>query len=59
MSSSVFLDPAHKAKKVIYVHIKNTTTQDISILKKGITEDLNSDGWKITDDPDKAFYLLW
>ena len=58
MSSSVFLDPAPKAKKVIYVHIKNTTIQDISILKKSITDNLKSDGWKITDDPDKAFYLL-
>lgn len=58
MSSSVFLDPAPKAKKVIFIDVKNTTTQDISLLKKTINNDLQASGWTITDDPAKAYYML-
>ena len=58
MSSSVFLDPVPKAKRVIFVDIKNTTTQDIPLLEKSIIADLKASGWTITDDPTKAFYML-
>lgn len=58
MSSSVFLDPAPKAKKIIFVEIKNTTTQDISVLKKNVISDLQEAGWTITYDPSKAFHMI-
>lgn len=58
MSSSVFLDPAPQSKKIIYVQIKTTTTYNVSEFKQDIVNDLKDSGWKVTNDPDKAFYML-
>ena len=58
MSESVFLNPIKADKKVVYVYVKNTTEQQINELEPKIKEDLKSSGWKITDDPDAAFYML-
>ena len=58
MSSSVFLDPAPKSKKVIFVQIRTTTAYNVSAFEKDIIHDLTDNGWKVTDDPDKAFYML-
>ena len=56
MSSSIFL-PVSPVKKVIYVDVRNTSGERINIEKR-IKEDLVAKGYKITNDPEKAYFLL-
>jgi hypothetical protein len=58
MSSSVFLDPAPKAKKIMFVEVRNTTTEDTTGLADNIKKQLTNNGWTITDDSGQAFYML-
>jgi hypothetical protein len=58
MSDSVFLTPVKKDQKVVYVSVKNTTEQTLTDLNKEVADNLQSSGWKVTDDPDAAFYML-
>ena len=58
MSDSVFLPPIKVDNKIVFVQVKNTTEQQINDLEPKIKEDLKSSGWKITDDPDAALYML-
>ena len=57
MSSSIFLTPVSPVKKVIYVDVRNTSGERINIEKR-IKEDLVAKGYKITNDPEKAYFLL-
>ena len=57
MTRSIFLDPVKKEQRVVYVSIHNTSGQDIH-LKPKIVSMLEQKGYKITDDPDKAKYIL-
>ncbi|APA82354.1 complement resistance protein TraT [Francisella tularensis] len=58
MSQTVFLDPVKQADKIVLVSIKNSSGIDIVNLKDDIVKDLESAGWKVTDDSDKAFYMI-
>lgn len=56
MSSSIFLPPS-KNPQVIYVQVKNTTDQEIS-LKDQLIADLKNEGYTITADPDQAYEMV-
>lgn len=58
MSDSLFLDPVKQSEKVVFISVKNTTSQKLGSLDKDIASDLQANGWTITDNVDKAFYMI-
>ena len=58
MSNTIFLDPVPDNEKVVYVQVKNTSTQKMPDLKKAISEKLTASGWTVTNDVSKAYDLL-
>ena len=58
MSSTIFLDPVSPQQKVILVQIRNTSDK-VNFNPKNIIETkLTNSGYKVTNDPNKAHYLL-
>lgn len=57
MSDTVFLDPVRDDLKLVYVDIKNTSDKDIQI-NDMIKAAIQSRGYRIVTDPDKAHYML-
>ena len=57
MSESIFLEPVAPEKRIIYVSIRNTTGQSLN-LKSRIIGTLVSAGYKVTQDPEQANYML-
>ena len=58
MSSSIFLQPVSPAKRVVYVYGHNTSSAQGLRFAEVIKKDLQSKGYRITDDPAKAQYML-
>ncbi len=58
MSNTIFLDPVASSKKIIFIQIRNTSDKPSFNIKEEIKQNILSRGYKITDDPDKAFYVL-
>ncbi|AJI54311.1 complement resistance protein TraT [Francisella philomiragia] len=58
MSETIFLDPVKQSHKVVLVSVKNTSGSDTVHLKDDIVRDLEKNGWKITNDPDSAYYMI-
>ena len=56
-SASIFLEPVSPAKRIIFVSVRNTSDKDLTI-KSRIIERLSSSGYRITDDPDAAQFML-
>ncbi|MDA8090272.1 MAG: complement resistance protein TraT [Nitrospiraceae bacterium] len=58
MSNSIFLQPVSPTKRVVYVYGHNTSGAQglrfMELIKAGLVEK----GYRITDDPDKAQYML-
>ncbi len=57
MTQSVFVSPASKEKRTIFVSMRNTSGTDIALQPK-VTQALINKGYTIVDDPDKATYIL-
>ncbi len=57
MSASIFLDPVAPSQKVAYVGVHNTSGQSLDVTS-AIKSDIEAEGYRITDDPTKAHYLL-
>jgi len=57
MSETVFLDPVSPDKKIIYFDIRNTSDKEMHV-KNAIINELKTKGYKITNDPAKATYML-
>lgn len=57
MSQSVFINPVAKEKRVIFISARNTSGQSVDISQK-LTSALMQKGYTITDDPEKATYIL-
>ncbi|TLE16578.1 conjugal transfer protein TraT [Helicobacter apodemus] len=57
MSQSVFIDPVSKDKKNIFVSTHNTSGQKVDLENK-IIKELLAKGYSISDDPQKATYIL-
>ena len=58
MSSTIFLDPVPPNQKTVLLQIRNTSDKPSFNLKDKIALKLANSGYKITNDPAKAHYLL-
>lgn len=58
MSSTIFLDPVSPQQKVVLVQIRNTSDKANFNPKNIIETKLTNSGYKVTNDPNKAHYLL-
>jgi len=58
MSASIFLDPVSPDKKVIYVQVRNTSDKDNFDIEGPIKEAMTKNGYRVTDNPDEAYYRL-
>ena len=57
MSQSIFIDPVAKEKKNIFVSTHNTSGEKVDLEAK-IIKELLAKGYSISDDPQKATYVL-
>lgn len=57
-TKTIFLNPVKKSQRIVYVDIKNTSGADIDVLMPLIERKLQARGYKLTDDPDNAKYVL-
>lgn len=58
MSDSVFLAPATPEDRSIYVEIRNTSTQANFNIQQAIIHNLQTKGYRVTDNPEQAHYWL-
>lgn len=58
MSDSIFLDPVAPSKRVIYIQARNTSDKPSFQLQRPLIEKLKAAGYRITDNPEEANYLL-
>ena len=58
MTRSVFITPVKKSERIIYVDVKNTSGQDLNNLLSLTEQKLTNRGYKLTDDPEIAKYIL-
>ena len=56
-SASIFLEPVSPAKRIIFVSVRNTSDRDLNI-KSRIVDRLSNSGYRITDNPDVAQFML-
>lgn len=57
MSETIFLDPVPNSQKTVYVQIKNTSDQKLT-LTKPIIAAIQSHGYKVVNNPRSAHYML-
>lgn len=58
MSDTIFLDPVGPEKKVIFVEVRNTSDKENFDVEGVIKEKITKRGYRVTDNPDEAFYRL-
>ncbi|MEW6981151.1 complement resistance protein TraT [Colwelliaceae bacterium 6471] len=58
MSESVFLDPVAPEKRVVYVRVRNTSDKPNIQLESAIKSAIANNGYRITDNPDEAHFML-
>ena len=56
-SESIFLEPVSPSKRIIFISVRNTSDKDLKI-KPRIIDRLNTSGYRITDDPEVAQFML-
>ena len=57
MSDTIFLEPVSPDKRVVFFDMRNTSDKEIDV-KNEIANAFRAKGYKITDDPKKATYML-
>lgn len=57
LSQTVFLDPVAPTQKTIYIAIKNTSEETLSI-DKSLAQALTEHGYRVVSNPSKAHYML-
>jgi len=57
MSETIFLEPVSPEKKIVYFDMRNTSDKEINV-KDAIAQEFIKKGYKITNDPAKATYML-
>jgi len=57
MTNTVFITPVSKDKKTIYLAFRNTSGQNINLIKR-LNEELIAKGYKVIDEPEDATFLL-
>lgn len=58
VSESIFIDPMSPADKIVYLRVRNTSGRDGLDIRTPVVRDLQTAGWRVTQDPDKANVLL-
>ena len=61
VSTAVFVDPVKRSKRTVYVDIRSSVMEfDRREFKKAVVESFanNDNGYRLTDDPDKAQYHM-
>lgn len=58
MSETIFLDPVGPDKKVIFVEVRNTSDKDNFDIEHSIKDAVTKRGYRITQNPDEAYYRL-
>jgi hypothetical protein len=58
MSDTIFLDPVSPDKQVIYVQVRNTSDKENFDIEGPIKEAMTKHGYRVTDNPDEAYYRL-
>lgn len=58
MSDTIFLQPVSDDEEVVYVQVKNTSDQPGFEVTEKIKKSIIARGYKVTDDMDKAHYIL-
>jgi hypothetical protein len=56
-SESIFLEPGSPARRIIFVSVCNTPDKDLNF-RPPIVERLENSGYRITDDPEAAQFML-
>lgn len=57
LSQTVFLDPVAPSQKTIFIAVKNTSQESLSI-DKSLKNALAEHGYKVVNNPEKAHYML-
>lgn len=57
MSETIFLEPLSPQNRVVYVDIRNTSDKEINV-KESVEAAFKSRGYRITQDPKEATYML-
>lgn len=57
MSETIFLEPVAPEERIVYFDIRNTSDKEINV-KKNIVAAFTSRGYKVTDNPKEATYML-
>lgn len=58
MSDTIFLDPVGPDKKVVFVEVRNTSDKENFDVEGVIKEKITKRGYRVTDNPDEAYYRL-
>lgn len=58
MSETVFLDPVGPEKKVMHIQVRNTSDKTNFDIAGPIKEAMEKKGYRITENPDEAYYRL-
>ena len=58
MSDAVFLDPVAKAKRTLFVQVRNTSDQPSFTVEPALKAAIAAKGYRIVDDPDAATFKL-
>lgn len=58
MSETVFLDPVGPEKMIMHIQIRNTSDKDNFDIAGPLKEAMIKKGYRITEDPNKAYYRL-
>ncbi|MGZ7310547.1 complement resistance protein TraT, partial [Streptococcus pyogenes] len=54
----VFLDPVAPSKRTVFLQIRNTSDKPNLDIKSDIKANIESRGYKVLDNPDKAHYMI-
>ncbi|HAT1722244.1 TPA: conjugal transfer protein TraT [Legionella pneumophila] len=57
LSQTIFLDPVAQSQKTIYITVKNTSQESLTI-DKSLKKSLEEHGYKVVGNPAKAHYML-
>lgn len=57
MSETIFLEPLAPQKRIVYLDIRNTSDQEMHV-REGIIAALKNRGYRVTDNPEEANYML-
>ena len=57
LSQTIFLDPVSQNQKTIYITVKNTSQESLTI-DKSLKQALEEHGYKVANNPAKAHYML-